>query len=443
MTWRRGIRSHILRLRAIFVILSGRTMHPEDHFPGPLRAGEGPATAPDGGAAGAGRSNRIRPDSPFLPPPPPGWEARDSPAPGVPATGRARRTKAPIAPGSTTAQSRRDVREDPRTMVDTKSVKKAIKRVVPRPLWMRMRRAKRSVHRARDRSIQSLFGLLGFAVTRSDDYYSPLPTVPQLKAKMDRWNRPSALVGVQYDLEAMKRELTGLLARYAAEFEELPPYREVSEQEFGPGYTQVDALTLYMMIRDAKPRRYIEVGSGMSTYYCSLAARKNASEGHPLQITCIEPHPYDTLFGIPGIEVIRKEVQDVDPSFFQSLEKDDILFIDSSHIIRIDGDVPFLYLEVLPSVRPGVLVHVHDVPFPYNIPYPPKMWLYDQIWPMLWNEAMLLQAFLCYNDRYQIVLSIPMLRHFDEGFLVEDLPHYEPIEKNPATFSSLWLRRVH
>lgn len=321
------------------------------------------------------------------------------------------------------------------------SLKKAIKSVVPRPLWMRMRSAKRSVYRARDRSIQSVLGLLGYAVARSDDYYSPLATVPQLKAKMSRWDRPSGLIGVSYDLEAMKRKLTSLLARYAAEFEGLPPYREVSEQEFGPGYTQVDALTLYMMIREAKPRRYIEVGSGTSTYYCSQAARRNADEGHPLQITCIEPYPYDPLFGIPGVEVIRKEVQDVDPSFFRSLQEGDILFIDSSHILRIDGDVAFLYLDVLPAVNPGVLVHVHDIPFPYNIPYPSKIWIYDQDWPMLWNEAMLLQAFLCYNDRYEIVMSTPMLRHFNERFLIENLPHYEPIDRNPATFSSLWLRR--
>jgi hypothetical protein len=260
---------------------------------------------------------------------------------------------------------------------------------------------------------------------------------------MARWNKPSALVGVAYDLASMKQELTRLLARYAAEFEALPPFHEVGAKEYGPGYTEVDALILYMMIRDAKPRRYLEVGSGMSTYYCFEAARKNASEGHALLITCIEPHPYDRLLAMPGIEVIRKEAQDVDSSLFQALNENDVLFIDSSHIVRIDGEVPLLYLEVLPSLNVGVLVHVHDIPFPYNTPYPPKAWLFAHTWPMQWNEAMLLQAFLCFNDRYRIVMSAPMLRHFDETFLVENLPHYKSIEENPYTFSALWLRRVY
>jgi len=328
-----------------------------------------------------------------------------------------------------------------RPMPNVKVGKKWLKKVIPQPVWQRMRAGKRSFYHRLHRSVRFTLETMGYAVARKNDYYSPLPTVSQLKATLSRWNRPSALHGISYDLDAMKRELSGMLERFAGEFAELPSYEEVSRLEFGPGYTKVDALTLYAMIRQTKPRRYIEVGSGMSTYYCCQAARKNAGEGHPLKITCIEPYPYDALSKLE-IELIEKEVQDVDPSFFQSLEKDDVLFIDSSHILRIDNDVAFLYLEVLPVLRPGVLVHVHDIPFPFNIPYPPKMWVFDQTWPNVWNEAMLLQAFLCFNDRYRIVLSTPMIRQFDEKFLIESIPFYEPIEKNPATFSSLWLRRV-
>ena len=94
-----------------------------------------------------------------------------------------------------------------------------------------------------------------------------------------------------------------------------------------------------------------------------------------------------------------------------------MLFIDSSHIVKIDGEVPYLYLEVIPRLKKGVITHIHDTPFPYNVPYPPQLWIFDREWPVFWNEAMLLQAFLCYNDAFKILVSMPLLRYFDEDFL--------------------------
>ena len=224
---------------------------------------------------------------------------------------------------------------------------------------------------------------------------------PICRRTVRRWCRPSALVGIEHDIEEMKSELLNLLSRYLIEFSAIPPYEKLEEEGFGPGCTGVDALTLYMMIRHLKPRRYVEVGSGLSTYYCSLASERNAAEGHPLNIICIEPHPYEKLYTIPGIQVISKEVQDIEISLFQQLEIGDVLFIDSTHIVKIDGDVPFLYLEVLPILKAGVVIHIHDAPFPYNVPYPPELCVFGQTWPVFWNEAMILQAFLCFNRQVQ------------------------------------------
>jgi hypothetical protein len=128
------------------------------------------------------------------------------------------------------------------------------------------------------------------------------------------------------------------------------------------------------------------------------------------------------------------------------LESGDVLFIDSSHVLRIDGDVPFLFLEVLPLLSRGVRVHIHDVPFPFNTPYPAAYWVLTQDpssnhWPMYWNEAMVAQAFLSLNTHFEIELSCPMLRHFDEGFLRQTIPFYKDIKEEPNTFSSLWLIR--
>jgi hypothetical protein len=282
----------------------------------------------------------------------------------------------------------------------------------------------------------------GYQVSRDEDYYSPLPSVTRLKANTSRWNRPSGLHGLEYDLAAMKSALSELLAHYLEEFLTYPPYPEVRQMGFGPGYTAMDALTLYMMIRHLKPQRYIEVGSGVSSFYCSLAAQRNASEGHPLQITCIEPYPFEKLSTIPGIQVLPRKVEDVDISLFQKLQENDVLFIDSSHILRVDGDVPFLYLEVLPVLNVGVVTHIHDIPYPYNFPYPPDLWIFGQEWPMFWNEPMVLQAFLAFNKNFKISMSTPLIRYFDEAFLKQSIPIYESVVQNPNTFSSIWLRRI-
>jgi hypothetical protein len=315
-------------------------------------------------------------------------------------------------------------------------MKTLAKQVLPSFVWNWLRRV------ASPAQIQKYVNRAGYTVARRADYYSPLTAVSDLKSTFARWYRPSELKGVEYDLDHMKSAMSDLLCCYLREFSEIPCYEQLCREGFGPGYSAVDALTLYMMIRHVKPRRYIEVGSGLSTYYCSLAAARNATEGHPLAITCIEPYPFEKLHTIPNIQIIAKQVQDVDASLFLELQKDDVLFIDSSHILKIDGDVPFLYLEVLPSLNVDVVVHIHDVPFPYNIPYPPQLWVFGQQWPMLWNEAMVVQAFLSFNSNFRIIMSTPLIRYFDEDFLRRTIPVYESIDQNQNTFSSLWLRRV-
>jgi hypothetical protein len=319
-------------------------------------------------------------------------------------------------------------------------MKALARQVLPSSVWNRLRRKKADL--LSPANVQSFLDRAGYVVARKGDYYSPLTSVSDLKSTFDRWYRPSPLKGIEYDLDQMKTTLSGLLSRYESEFLGVPPYEELQRVGFGPGYTAVDALTLYMMIRQLKPKRYVEVGSGLSTYYCSLAAARNASEGHPLAITCIEPYPFEKLHTIAGIDVIAKQVQDVDLSLFAQLQSGDVLFIDSSHVLRIDGDVPFLYLEVLPTLKAGVFIHIHDVPFPYNVPYPPQLWVFGQEWPMLWNEAMMVQAFLSMNSDFKIKMSTPLLRHFDEDFLKRSIPFYQSIDQNPNTFSSLWLQRV-
>lgn len=295
--------------------------------------------------------------------------------------------------------------------------------------------------RAFEKRLVKLLEASGYTVSQRNDFYSPLPSVNDLESHAVRWNRPSGLQGIRFNLAQMEQDLQRLLSLYLQEFLAFPPFETLAKIGYGPGYTALDALTLYMMVRDLKPKNYIEVGSGLSTYYCSLAAARNASEGSPVRITCIEPYPFEKLYEIKGIEIIAKEVQDVHLDIYQQLNEGDILFIDSSHIVRIDGDVPFLYLEVLPSINAGVVVHIHDVPFPYNTPYPAKEYVFNTTWPMLWNEAMMVQAFLCFNQDFRIDMSTPLIRYYNESLLQKNIPFYQNIQQNPRTFCSIWLSR--
>jgi len=298
-------------------------------------------------------------------------------------------------------------------------------------------RAIRSVKSSPAKAVQAVAGACGYNISRRKDYYSPLPSVDDLRRTKDRWQKPSSLTGIRYDLEEMKRIARDLFS--SSELAKLPSFQEITKAGFGPGYPRVDAMVLYAMIRRYSPARYVEIGSGVSTYYCSLAAKENAREGHPLRITCVEPHPFPALRNIPDIDCRVCEVQDVDRSIFEQLGPGDVLFIDSSHIIRIDGDVPFLYLEVLPALKPGVLIHIHDMPLPFLHPYPADFWVFNYRWPMFWNEPMMVQALMCGNRNFEILLSLPMLRHYDEPFLRSLVPGYRGISEEPNTFSSLWL----
>lgn len=321
-------------------------------------------------------------------------------------------------------------------------MKSFLREHLPPSVWRFAEKIKKGVERPYVSLLRKSAAFWGYNIVRQKDYYSPLPVLSELKANVDRWNQPSNLGGIQYNLSSFKNTLLQMTTAFYAEFAKLRPYNNITQQGFGPGYTELDAFTLYSFIRQKKPTRYLEVGSGVSTYYCYLAARQNNKEGYPLHIQCIEPYPYKQLYSIPNITIYSEQVQNSSLSRFQQLEENDILFIDSSHVLKIDGDVSFLLLEVLPHLKKGVFIHIHDIPFPFNIPYPANYWILDRSWPMYWNEAMVLQAFLCFNDTFEIILSTPMLRYFEEQFLQKHVPIYKPIKQEPNTFSSLWLQKI-
>jgi len=323
-------------------------------------------------------------------------------------------------------------------------MKALLKRLIPLSVRQQIRATRNACAAQGARFVRGGLGLFGYNVSRTKDFYSPLPVLSDLQKHRARWDRPSAMRGIEIDPLAMQRELTELLDGWLAEFLTLPPYEENAQRGFGPGYTPIDAMISYMMLRRIKPRRYFEIGSGLSTWYAWQAGQVNAKEGHEMQITCVEPYPYPALSTIPGITLHQKEVQDLDPRVIEAIGPNEVLFIDSTHIVKIDSDVVYTMLELLPRLQHGVHVHIHDMPFPYNTPYPSDFWVFNKkkSWPMLWNEAMLVQAFLCFNRAFRVKLSLPYLRHHDEAFLRSKIPAYRGINEDPNTFSSLWLEKV-
>ncbi len=282
----------------------------------------------------------------------------------------------------------------------------------------------------------------GFLVTRAADYYSPLPSRKKLKQSMHRWSKPSSMRGVEYDLAAMESRLRALLDSYYCEFAALLPDDRVYEMDFGPalpGSTRLCCTPCFALRSPDDTSRWGQAYL-LTTRACRQA--RNAQDGHPMQIVCIDPYPHAALAAIPGVSVKMQEVQDEGLDTFTALGNNDVLFIDSTHMVRLDGDVPFLMLEVLPALRTGVVVHIHDIPFPFHSPYPASHWIYKNTWPVWWNESMLLHALLSGNRGFAIILSAPLIRYHDESFLADLIPGYTTTEEEPNTFSSIWLEKT-
>jgi len=321
--------------------------------------------------------------------------------------------------------------------------KKILRSLTPSPVWKTLQSGKRYYESLPVR----LMKRWGVNFQRKNDLYSPLPDWNTLVANEKRWNKPSPLLGIDYSLEGMKQITRRLLSHVTA----TNPFPHITDLlQYGEGYTQVDGMMLYGMLMEHKPKRYVEVGGGMSTYFANHARQRYRSTGPYTRITTFEPYPYPGLPTIEDVELIPTLGQDIPLTVFDELEAGDILFVDTSHVIKLDGEVNYFVLEALPRLKPGVLIHFHDIPFPYNFPYPADYWITSrevkkieqQYEPMYWTEPMLLQAFLMYNDSFKIELSLPLLRFHDEAFLRNTIPDYKSIAEYPNSFSSLWIRRV-
>jgi hypothetical protein len=278
----------------------------------------------------------------------------------------------------------------------------------------------------------------GFHVTPVH-FNQPIPDTRSLPETL--WSRRSELVGIDMN-EPRQRELLRSFSRFRDEYQRFATGPIKKQNRFYLGnrlFDGVDALVAYCMVRHFQPRLIIEVGSGFS----SLALGEAASKNGGMPIICIEPFPRDFLRkGFPGLQtLIEKNVQEIDLEFFSQLEAGDILFIDSSHTVKIGSDVNYLFLEVLPRLKPGVIVHAHDIflPFEYR-----RDWVMDEF--RFWSEQYLLQAFLNFNLEFEILMANRYLAHrYQDDLKVTfaNLANLEAVRPSSLRWvgGSFWMRR--
>lgn len=269
-------------------------------------------------------------------------------------------------------------------------------------------------------------------------YGSPIPDTRELRKRFNLWYKESDLTGIDMNTEEQLK-LLNTLQTYQTECDELF-YGEVARHGFGPGYGEVESHILHSMIRYLKPHTIVEVGSGVSTSFSVNALSLNKGrDGINSKMISIEPYPRSQLRNIQGdceIKIIPKLIQDINIEFFKILDEGDILFIDSSHIVKVASDVNFLYLDVLPNLKKGVVIHMHDIPFPYPTP-DPEYWIFRA--HQFWTESALLQAFLAYNSAFKILLCSSYLHYKKPKELGYVFKIYDPARHFP---SSIWLQKV-
>jgi predicted O-methyltransferase YrrM len=265
-------------------------------------------------------------------------------------------------------------------------------------------------------------------------FYSAVVNVAELARERARvWPDEPTIVGIDFRHESQRRILVEEFPKYAGDFDypfDLPPGSpEYAYRRNNPVFSMFDATTLFVLLRSIRPTHMIEVGSGYSSLLVADVNRRFL--GSSLDFTCIEPYPRPFLKeGIPGMtRLITKRVQEAPLGEYQRLGAGDILFIDSSHVGKTGSDVNHLFFEVIPRLRAGVVIHVHDIFLPHD--YPVERVLGEKL---SWNEQYLLRALLMFSDTFEVVFGASYARHYFPELLDEAAR---------ATLSgSFWFRKV-
>jgi predicted O-methyltransferase YrrM len=236
-------------------------------------------------------------------------------------------------------------------------------------------------------------------------FYSPVVDPAELTSRVDElWPDQPEVVGIDFNDAGHEYILGEVFSRHIGAYdypEILPETPELTEFfTRNSQFSWLDSRALFVLLREWRPRRLIEIGSGFSSLLIADVNRRFL--GNSLEVTCVEPYPRPFLHdGLPGIShLLQAKVQDVALDTFTALEAGDVLFIDSSHVAKTGSDVNYLYFEVLPRLRPGVRVHIHDIFVPHEYP---KDWVLDE--NRSWNEQYLLRALLMHSTAFRVLFG--------------------------------------
>jgi predicted O-methyltransferase YrrM len=269
------------------------------------------------------------------------------------------------------------------------------------------------------------------------DFYSPLNDLSFLEENWDLWHDRPLPRGIAWDVDAQFEEVRRI-SRFLPELDDVPaeapsgPPRYHWNNNFWRG---ADALIQYCLLRDVKPARVVEIGCGWSSLLMAEALERNRQEGSELTtVDQVEPFPRKELLrSLPDHWTLHETIlQRAELEVFEALEAGDICFYDGSHVARAGSDVVWFFFEILPRLKPGVLIHLHDIFWPADYP---DDWIFER--GQTWNEQYLLQAFLMHNHAYEVVISNSVLC-WSRPRDLEDL--FRQTSETRYSGSSVWLK---
>ncbi len=261
--------------------------------------------------------------------------------------------------------------------------------------------------------------------------------VPSIEERNDFINSGQENVNELYGIKINKEKQIELLGHFKKYHDNCPfPHKKNDKFRYyflNQAYSYSDGLALYSMIRHFKPKRIIEIGSGFSS--CAMLDTNDYFFDSKIDMTFIEPYP-ELLFSLIKTSdrkhlFIEDKVQNVDKNIFKQLSENDILFIDSTHVSKLNSDVNKIIFEIMPLLNSGVLVHFHDIFWPFEYP---KEWIHEG---RAWNEAYILHAFLNNNEKYEILFFSDYLHKFQHKRFQSDLPLYL---NRPG--GNLWIKKL-
>lgn len=267
-------------------------------------------------------------------------------------------------------------------------------------------------------------------------YYSPIVSVPEIKKNEHRiWKQdiPNNIPGIDLNVDSQIQLMDKLCDYYSEIPFKAEPKESLRYYYKNDYYSYTDAILLYTILRHFKPKRIIEVGSGFSSAVM-LDTNEHFLEEN-IHLEFIEPNP-KRLYSIfnekdkENIKVYENLVQFMPISKFKELQAGDLLFIDSSHVAKTGSDLNYILFDILPNLNPGVLIHFHDIFYPFEYP---RAWVFSG---RNWNENYILRAFLMNTSAYKIMLFADYLH----------TKHTDIFSKMPLAYRNtggcLWLEKI-